>query len=72
MKYRILGMRIWMLMIPTAIPAAMSHTQITTIPGMARSLLISARADGSFNTHSITRRFLLFAPPCLRRDCAAL
>ena len=40
--------------------------------GMARSLLISARADGSFNTHSITRRFLLFAPPCLRRDCAAL
>jgi hypothetical protein len=29
--------------------------------GMAHSLLISARADGSFDTHNITRRFFLFA-----------
>ncbi len=46
--------------------------QVFELAGMARSLLISARADGSFNTHYITRRFLLFAPPCLRRDFSAL
>ena len=32
--------------------------------GMRHALLISARADGSFDTHYITRRFSLFAPPC--------